>query len=73
MPFVIDTDLEHEIEQIAKASTVKTLGLTTEDIIERLKVKGYTPTRATVARVLRRIGIDNNGKGMKIWYWKKGK
>ena len=71
MPFENNQELEDTIEAIAEESKVMALGLTTDDIIGMVKTQlGFAPSRSTVARVLRRIGIDTGGKGKKIWAWK---
>lgn len=71
MPFETNQELEDTIEAIAEESKVMALGLTTDNIISMVDQQlGFKPSRSTVARVLRRLGIDTSGKGKKIWAWK---
>jgi hypothetical protein len=74
MPFETNQDLEATIEAIAEESKVMALGLSTDDIRRMVKVQlGFEPSRSTVQRVLRRLGIDNGGKQKKTWVYQHNK
>ena len=72
MPPPINKDLETVIENIANESKVMALGLTIRQIQDLVKIElGFEPATSTVARVLRRLGIDTTHEGKHRWQWGK--
>jgi len=71
MPFEINKDLEECIEEVATSSRAVMMGASLRDIQAAVKVRmGYEPSTSTVARVLRRLGLDNQMHRHK-WSWTK--
>ena len=68
MPVEKDQDLEDVIAEIAEKSQRLVLSVTVRDIqsqvYQELKRK---PSTSTVARVLRRLGLDTTKKGSHQW------
>ena len=72
MPFQINQELEDIILEIAEDAKVMALGLTTVQIGLMVKDRlGFEPSKSTIARVLRRLGIDTESKAKKQWTWKE--
>ena len=73
MPPPFNKELEEAIERIANGSKVTVMGLTVRDIQGIVKMQlGFEPATSTVARVLKRLGIDNDDH-RHSWKWKTKK
>lgn len=69
----IKKDLEETIETIVSQNKVMALGLTVRQIQDLVKTQlGFEPSTSTVARVLRRLGVDTTNGGKHRWQWGKG-
>jgi len=70
-PFEINKQLEEAIEEVATSNRSIMLGASVRDIQKAVKQRlGFAPSTSTVARVLRRLGLDNVSHKHK-WSWTK--
>jgi len=71
MPFEVNKNIEEAIEEVVTSSRSVMLGASIRDIQKAVKARlGFEPSTSTVARVLRRLGLDNTMHRHK-WSWTK--